>query len=359
MQTLTVTTTNDSYPIYIAASLLNHSALLQRHIHGQQVMIISNETVAPLYIDKILPFLNQNYQCNHLLLPDGEAHKNFYSFSQILDALAMNKHHRDTTLIALGGGVVGDITGFAAACYHRGVHFIQIPTTLLAQVDSSIGGKTAINHSMGKNLIGAFHQPKAVIIDTDTLATLPEREFHAGLAEMVKAALISDKKFFSWLSDNIKSVIAREPKALIYAIEQACLIKCNIVTEDEKEQGVRALLNLGHTFGHAIEQNLGYGKWLHGEAVAVGILMAAHLSNHLGWLSAKELTQIQDIFTQTKLPLKLPSEIKCDKLLAAMEGDKKVLGNQLRLILLKSIGHAVVTDAVSHAMIQRVVKEHG
>lgn len=358
MQTITATYSQGSYPIYIGANLLHDQALLQRHVRAQQVMIITNTTVAPLYLDSVLKAFANDYQCDHLILPDGEATKNLAQLSVIFDELVNQQHHRDTTLIALGGGVIGDITGFAAACYHRGVNFIQIPTTLLSQVDSSIGGKTAVNHAQGKNLIGAFHQPQAVIIDTDTLKTLPTRELHAGMAETIKAAIIKDADFFHWLQNHLEFILRHDPNILTTAITRACQIKCNIVALDEKEQGCRALLNFGHTFAHAIEQNLGYGVWLHGEAVGMGMLMAADLSVRIGRLTPKALTQIRDILTQTNLPLNLPSQIKCDTLLAAMEGDKKVLANQLRLILLETIGRAVVTQDVDRNTLTQLLRDY-
>lgn len=355
MKTLVATHPQGEYPIYIGSQLLAHADLLQQHVRSTQVMVITNETIAPLYLNKVLSALSNTPQCDVTILKDGEKNKNLDTFSIIIDTLAEKNHHRDTTLIALGGGVIGDMTGFAAACYHRGVHFIQIPTTLLSQVDASVGGKTGVNHPKGKNLIGAFHQPQAVVIDVDTLQTLPDRALRAGFAEIIKSALIQDENFFYWLKDNAQSILDLTPTPLVDAILRACTIKRDIVAEDEKEQGVRAHLNLGHTFGHAIEHNLGYGTWLHGEAVATGLLMAAHLSRSLGWLSPQAYADIDSLIAEAGLPRNLPPQIKCDKLLAAMKGDKKVLENKLRLILLQSIGQAVIrSDLSDEALIQAI-----
>ncbi len=348
------------YPLYIGKGLIENQALLRQHIRSKQVMIVSNDPIAALYLKPVRDAFN-DYQCDVMLLPDGEQHKTVEQVSKIWDALAEKQHHRDTTLIALGGGVVGDMTGFAAACYHRGVDFIQIPTTLLAQADASIGGKTAVDHPCGKNLIGAFHQPVAVIMDINTLSTLPDREFRAGISEIIKAALIKDKDFFQWLENHIEALLAQDPQIIIETLQRACQIKCDIVTADEKEQGMhsqRALCNLGHTFGHAIEQNLSYGDWLHGEAVALGIIMAADLSVTKGWLSEEERTRIKDIFTQIDMPKHLPSEIKCDTLLATMWSDKKVINNQSRLVLLKRIGQAVVTTDVTEKEISELLAHY-
>jgi len=336
------------YPIYIGTGLLDSAELFQQALPGTQVMVVTNETIAPLYLDKITRHFSRvsHIQCDQTILPDGEAYKTLQVWQAILDQLIRHHHHRDTTLIALGGGVIGDMTGFAAACFQRGVGFIQVPTTLLSQVDASIGGKTAINHPLGKNLIGAFYQPQAVVIDCDTLKSLPDREFRSGIAEIIKAALIRDASFFSELEQQLPKLLARDPDVLIRTITRACRIKCDIVAADEKEHDVRALLNLGHTFGHALEQNLGYVTWLHGEAVSVGMLMAAELSKRLGWIDGESLTRIHDILIQAGLPVRLPSSIECAKLLAAMKVDKKVLRDRLRLVLLTGIGHAVVTEEV-------------
>ena len=345
-ETLLIKTKSKSYPIYIGSDLLENAGLWREHIHGTQVLLVSNEVVAPLYAEKIrraLAFV----QCDTFLLPDGEAHKDFEHWYAILDALVENKHHRDTTLVALGGGVVGDMTGFAAACYQRGVDFIQAPTSLLAQVDASIGGKTAINHPDGKNLIGAFHQPNAVLIDIETLATLPDREYRSGLAEIIKAALISDVNFFDWIEQNISGLLERQHEVIMHAVTVSCQIKSYIVSQDEKEKGVRALLNLGHTFAHGIESILGYGTWLHGEAVACGLVLAAQLSCRRGSLSENEVSRLINLLQKASLPTVLPNEVKYDRLMQMMKMDKKVSNNQLSFILLEGIGKAIICQTVS------------
>ncbi len=346
-KTITAKTATTEYPIYIGENLLNQRTLLNHHIVNQQVLIVSNETVAPLY----LTTLQQSFidsVCDTIILKDGETYKTLTQVNAIWDRLIKKQHHRDTTLIALGGGVIGDMTGFAAACFQRGVGFIQIPTTLLAQVDASVGGKTAVNHPGGKNLIGAFHQPRAVIIDIDTLNTLPEREFKAGLAEIIKAALIKDVEFFTWLEKNITALISKESSALQHAIARAVEIKRDIVAADEKEHGVRALLNLGHTFAHAIEHNLGYGQWLHGEAVAAGLVLAAKLSVATQSLSQHTCDRIQALIQQCDLPTDLPTKLTPDQLIASMQNDKKVLNQQIRLVLLNDIGSAIITSTINH-----------
>ncbi len=354
---LIVTYPGGEYPIYIGTGLIDDQSYLKRHIKSKQVMIVSNETIAPIYLATICEQLN-DYACDSVILPDGEQYKTLETMSTIINALAEGGHHRDTTLIALGGGVIGDMAGFAAACYQRGVAIIQIPTSLLGQVDASIGGKTAVNHPKGKNLIGAFHQPVAVLIDIDTLQTLPDREFRTGIAEIIKAALIKDANFFQWLEDNIETLLNRDQNAITHAIIESCRIKRDIVAQDEKEQNVRALLNLGHTFAHAIEQNLGYGVWLHGEAVAMGIILAADLSHKQGLITHKDLTRIQAIFTQVGLPKQLPQHLKYDKLLATMEGDKKIINSQLRLVLLKSIGDAFITNEITPIEIKNLLCQY-
>lgn len=323
---------------------------------SSRALIVTNTTVGELYLKPLLAKLT-SVNCETLIIEDGEQFKTLTTFNKILDALANGKHHRDTTLIALGGGVVGDMTGFAAACYHRGVAFIQIPTTLLSQVDASIGGKTGVNHPMGKNLIGAFHQPQAVIIDTDTLHTLPDREFRAGIAEIIKAALIQNAQFFDWLCTNIDSISRRDPGILATAIERACIIKADIVALDEKENNIRALLNFGHTFGHAIEKILNYGTWLHGEAVAMGILMASELSVRLGWLQKSDNARIIDLITKTGLPTRLPKEINHEALHEAMTSDKKVLRDQIRFVLLRDIGKGVISNEVPESTLVELLKD--
>ncbi|KOR28667.1 3-dehydroquinate synthase, partial [Achromatium sp. WMS3] len=308
MITLNLELGKRSYPIYIGNGIINDSTLIQPHLVSNQVVIVTNDTIAPIYLQQVQDAL-ANYNVHTVILPDGESHKNLATWSQIIDALLTYKATRHCTLIALGGGVIGDMTGFAAACYQRGIAFLQIPTTLLAQVDASVGGKTGINHPLGKNMIGAFYQPRCVIIDTNTLNTLPKREFIAGISEIIKYGLIRDQEFFAWLESSLPEILDKDPKIIARTIELSCQNKADIVAADEQETGQRALLNLGHTFGHAIETNLGYGKWLHGEAVAVGISMAAELSARLGWLTITERDRIIKLITQAELPTKLPSNL--------------------------------------------------
>ena len=343
MKTLQVDLGERSYPIYIGGGLLDRAELLSTHIPGQQVLVVSNDTVAPLYLERVLQSL-AGFQCRSVILPDGEQYKTLDTANTIYDALLQNRFDRHCTLVALGGGVVGDITGFAAATYQRGVHFIQIPTTLLAQVDSSVGGKTGVNHPLGKNMIGAFHQPRCVIADTDTLNTLDDRQLSAGLAEVIKYGLIRDADFFQWLEHHLPALMARDADRLIKAIERSCQNKAEVVAADEKEAGQRALLNLGHTFGHAIEAGMGYGAWLHGEAVGTGMLMAADLSQRLGWLSGEQLTRVRDIIAAARLPVRTPPELDAERFLALMAVDKKVQAGKIRLVLLKGIGTSLVSD---------------
>lgn len=356
VRTLKVELDTRSYPIYIADNLLQDPKVWAHHLRSNQVLIVSNETVAELYLDRVKQAFKQQ-QCDVVLLPDGEQYKNLTTLSKIFDALLNNRHRRNTTLIALGGGVICDMTGFAAACYQRGVAFIQIPTTLLAQVDASIGGKTAVNHPLGKNMIGAFHQPQAVVIDTSVLKTLSNREFSAGMAEIIKAALIQDKDFFNWLEKNIDKLMQREPDTLATAIERACAIKATIVAADEHEiTGQRALLNLGHTFGHAIEQVLGYGNWLHGEAVATGIVLAAEVSQLQGWIKTEDVERIKKLFLAAQLPIRLPPQIQYDKMTAAMAVDKKLQNAALKLVLLKAIGKAELISDVDTRQVRQVLE---
>ena len=331
------------YPIYIGDSVLSEQELIDKHIVSNQVLIVTNEKVAPLYLKYIEERL---YGLNHdvLILPDGESTKSLDSLNQIITRLMEKKYSRTCILIALGGGVIGDLTGFAAACYQRGVKFIQIPTTLLAQVDSSVGGKTAVNHPLGKNMIGAFYQPSAVLIDTSVLSTLPEREFSAGLAEVIKYGLIRDKPFYEWLEENIELIMNRDNKALTYTIERSCANKAEVVAEDERESGVRAILNLGHTFGHAIETALSYQGWLHGEAVGCGMLMAADLSMRLGLMEQEQADRIKSLLVRAKLPTKIQKGIKLKQMLENMKVDKKSRDGVLYLILLNDIGDAVITS---------------
>jgi 3-dehydroquinate synthase len=334
-----------SYSIFIGSQQLAYSDL-SVHINGKQVLIVSNETVAPLYLETVTNLLHDKH-VDVVVLPDGEQYKNLDTLNLIFTKLLEQKHDRGTTLIALGGGVIGDMTGFAAATYQRGVAFIQIPTTLLSQVDSSVGGKTGVNHVLGKNMLGAFYQPKAVIIDTQTLDSLPQRQFSAGMAEVIKYGLISDYAFLQWLEQNNDSLLNRNPEALRYAIERSCINKAKIVSADETEQGVRAILNLGHTFGHAIETFQQYQGSLHGEAVAIGTVIAAHMSHFAGWLSKSDLHRIQSIFRSFLLPVTPPVEMTSADFLALMGRDKKVMDGRLRLVLLKGLGQAFVSSEFS------------
>ena len=355
MTTLTVDLGERSYPIYIDNALLGQAELLKQHIPGNSALIVSNETVAPLYLEKTRSMLS-GLKNEAVILPDGEKYKNLEVLNQIYDSLLRNRFDRNTTVIALGGGVVGDMAGFAAASYQRGVHLIQIPTTLLSQVDSSVGGKTGVNHALGKNMIGAFYQPKAVIADTDTLDTLPDRELSAGLAEVIKYGLICDADFFSWLENNMEKLLNRDKEALSYVIKVSCQTKADIVPADERERGQRALLNLGHTFGHAIENGLGYGEWLHGEAVAAGMCMAAIMSRQMGWIEDEETKKIINLIEQAKLPSKAPASMSAEKFLELMSVDKKVIDGVLRLVLMKGIGKSLVTDDYNQEDLTTAIK---
>jgi len=345
-----------SYPICIGSNLLEQSELITQHIPGNSALIVSNETVAPLYMDAVEKSLS-HIRFKTLVLPDGEEHKNLNVLNSIYDTLLENRLDRNTTLIALGGGVIGDITGFAAATYQRGVHLVQIPTTLLSQVDSSVGGKTAVNHPIGKNMIGAFYQPKAVIADTNTLNTLEERQLSSGIAEVIKYGLIRDISFLEWLESNIDKLLDRDPVALAYAIERSCRNKAEIVAADERESGQRALLNLGHTFGHAIETGMGYGVWLHGEAVASGMVMAARLSNKLGWISESDVSRVIDLLERANLPITAPEQMTADKFIELMSLDKKVSDGILKLVLYKSVGKAVISKDYTDAILRETISE--
>jgi 3-dehydroquinate synthase len=358
-KTLDVDLGERSYPIYIGAGLLSQSALYQPHIRGRQIMIVSNETVAPLYLDKVRDALC-GYQVEQVILPDGEEFKSLEILNRIFDALLANRFNRNCCLVALGGGVVGDMAGFAAASYQRGVDFVQVPTTLLAQVDSSVGGKTGVNHPLGKNMIGAFHQPRCVVADTDTLNTLDDRQLAAGVAEVIKYGLIQDAEFFSWLERSMDQLLARDTEALIYAIKRSCQCKAEIVAADERESGRRALLNLGHTFGHAIETGTGYGSWLHGEAVAAGMAMAADLSARHGWLSESDVKRIRALLIRAGLPVAPPAEISRQRFLELMSVDKKADDRGLRLILMDAIGTAkVCSDFDRTLLIQTLDRKLG
>ncbi len=357
MQTLHVDLGERSYPIYIGHKLLGEPQWLTPHIHGKQVMVVSNETVAPLYLDTVLSSL-ENYQTATVILPDGEQYKNLDVLNTIYTALLENRFDRSCTLLALGGGVVGDMTGYAAASYQRGVDFIQIPTTLLSQVDSSVGGKTGVNHPLGKNMIGAFHQPQCVIADTDTLNTLDDRQLSAGIAEVIKYGLINDLPFFEWLEQNMEKLIQREPSALAYAINRSCEDKARVVAADERESGSRALLNLGHTFGHAIETGMGYGNWLHGEAIAVGMVLAAELSQMKGWISEEVTHRIRAILQKGALPVQAPDTMSSQQFIELMAVDKKVIGGQLRLILMHALGLSTIEKGIMTSELEQMLDHH-
>ncbi len=344
-----------SYPIYAGKDLLGKENLFSENIKSKQVMIVSNTTVAPLYLGKVMQSLKK-FDVASVILADGEQYKTLDAVNDIITALLEKRFSRNSCLVALGGGVVGDITGFAAACYQRGIDFIQVPTTLLAQVDSSVGGKTGVNHAAGKNMIGAFHQPQAVIADTSVLVTLNDREVSAGLAEVVKYGLIRDARFFDWIEDNIDSLVNRDSKALAYIIEQSCRNKADVVAEDERESGLRAILNLGHTFGHAIETGLGYGTWLHGEAIALGMLMAADLSHRMGWIAEEVMERIENILLKLNLPVTLPDNFDTGRMRELMSVDKKAKDGKLFMILLKGIGEAVVTDKFDEDLLMETLR---
>lgn len=355
MHKLQVELGNRSYPIFIGEHLLtNNDNVFLSYIKGKQVLVVTNETVAPLYLNQLMELL-KGYQCHTCILPDGEQYKNWQTLQLIFDALLEAECTRKVTLFALGGGVIGDMAGFAAACYQRGVDFIQVPTTLLSQVDSSIGGKTGINHELGKNMIGAFYQPNEVIIDVTTLKTLPERQLSAGLAEVIKYGLIADSDFFNWLEKHIEDLKALKTSELIKAIEWSCKIKAAVVALDEKEVGLRATLNLGHTFGHAIESHQGYGNWLHGEAVAVGTVMALEMSYRLGWIMADERNRAINLLAKAGLPTVPPANMTVEDFLGYMRVDKKTLEGQIRLVLLKGIGVATVTSEFSAELLSAIL----
>lgn len=344
-----------SYPIYIAEGLLLESALLKQHITASQILIVTNETVAPLYLGGLEAQLKDSFDVKTVVLPDGEKFKTLECLNNIFDSLLENRCNRQVTLIALGGGVVGDMTGFAAASYQRGVNFIQAPTTLLSQVDSSVGGKTGVNHRLGKNMIGAFYQPQCVLIDTSVLSTLPDRELSAGLAEVIKYGAIASAEFFEWLEQNMAKLLARDMEALTYAIKKSCEMKADIVAQDEKESGIRARLNFGHTFGHAIETHVGYGGWLHGEAVSVGMCMAVDMSYQKGWLSKESANRVRKLCAQAQLPVIKPSEMREGDFIKNMKVDKKNVSKSIRLILLKELGEAVIYDCDDDTEIKAVI----
>ena len=355
MEILNVALADRAYPIFVGQGLLSNIELLRPYLRQPRVAVVTNATVAPLYLAQLAETLRvSGIEVFEIVLPDGEEYKNWQTLNSIFDVLLERRCERSTTLIALGGGVVGDMAGFAASCYQRGMPFIQIPTTLLSQVDSSVGGKTAINHPLGKNMIGAFNQPRLVVSDTDLLSTLPDRELRAGLAEIIKIGLIRDIVFLEWLEANIGRLLRREPGALEYAICRACRNKAEVVVADEHENGERALLNLGHTFGHAIEAGMGYGEWLHGEAVAVGTMMAVELSNKLGWINSSDLERVERLFVRAGLPVRSPV-MNVNRYLELMQHDKKVVDGKLRLVLLRQIGHAVVSDVATQSEIAQAI----
>ena len=355
IQTLTVKLAERSYPIHIGVEVLTNTNLLLPHLKQKKVVVVSNTTVAPLYLDRLRSTLEKaGISVLPVILPDGERYKTWETLNLIFDSLLGAHCERSTTLIALGGGVIGDMGGFAAACYQRGMPFIQVPTTLLSLVDSSVGGKTAINHPLGKNMIGAFYQPKLVLADIATLDTLPDRELRAGLAEVIKYGLIRDPEFFVWLESNMENLLAREREALAYAVYRSCANKAEVVAADERESGERALLNLGHTFGHAIETGLGYGEWLHGEAIAAGTLIAAELSRRLGWIDEALVARIESLFLRAGLPVR-GAPLGVTRYLELMRHDKKVQDGKLRLVLLEDIGKAVIFDGADEEMISAAI----
>lgn len=351
---VTVDLGDRSYPIYIGSGLLADRQIITSHINGEQVCIISNDVVAPLYLEKLKELLT-GYQVSEFILPDGEAEKTLDNIAQIYDALLSNRLERNVTIIALGGGVVGDMAGFVAATYLRGVNFIQVPTTLLAQVDSSVGGKTGVNRPLGKNMVGAFYQPQCVLADTDTLNTLPDKELRAGLAEVIKYGLINNLDFFNWLESNTDNLKRRDEGSLIQAIKTSCEEKAAIVGADEKESGIRAILNLGHTFGHAIETAMGYGTWLHGEAVATGMLMAADLSWRIGNLTIQDVARVKKLLQAAGLPVVPPESITNSEYLSLMSRDKKNIQGSIRFILLKKIGKALISSNVAPEVLEQTL----
>lgn len=357
MKTIKIDLGNRSYPIYVGSGLLDIPELYAEHIKGKQILFVTNETIAPLYLDKVLQQL-KGFSTTQVILPDGEQYKTLEILNQIFDTLLANKFGRNATLIALGGGVIGDMGGFAAACYQRGIPFIQIPTTLLAQVDSSVGGKTGVNHPLGKNMIGAFYQPQCVIADTDTLKTLDDRQYSAGMAEIIKYGLIRDADFFCWLEDNMDALLARDKQALAFAIERSCRNKAEVVAEDETESGVRATLNLGHTFGHAIETGMGYGQYLHGEAVAIGMCQAADLSRRKAWLGNADVERICALLTKARLPVYPPNSLRPEQFLQLMSVDKKNVDGEIRLILLKAIGLATLPIYIDEMLLRQTLESY-
>jgi len=357
MKILSVALNEKSYPIYIGSNLLTQKELLLKHIKSKQVLVVSNTTVAPLYMHQVVDNLT-GFQVETFELPDGEQYKTLEYISDLFDRLLSLKFNRNATLIVLGGGVVGDMGGFAAACYQRGIAFIQIPTTVLAQVDSSVGGKTGVNHELGKNMIGAFHQPQCVIADMAVLDSLDDRQFIAGLAEVIKYGLIRDLDFFQWLEVNISKVLKRDKAALSYIIERSCQNKAEIVAADEFESSIRATLNLGHTFGHAIETASGYGHYLHGEAVSIGIGIAADISKQMGWLTESDLERILTLLKKSRLPIISPTDMTVAQYMELMLLDKKNVDGKIRVILLESIGKATLPFSIDSVSLQTMLKNY-
>ncbi|BAH83468.1 3-dehydroquinate synthase [Candidatus Ishikawella capsulata] len=359
MEKITVSIGKSSYPITIASGLLTNLITFLPLEQKSTVMIVTNQTLAPIFLKEITQHLNkQGIKVNNVILPDGEKYKTWESINYIFNELLNNLHGRDTILIALGGGVIGDLTGFAAAIYQRGIKYIQIPTTFLAQVDAAIGGKTGVNHELGKNMIGAFHQPIAVIIDTDFLLSLSSRQFASGIAEVIKYAVIFDEQFFYWLEQNIDALISLNPQALEYCIRRCCELKANVISSDEKEiRGIRVLLNFGHTFGHAIEAYMGYGNWLHGEAIAVGMIMAARTAEHLKIFQSQHTNRIIALLQRAKLPVNGPIEMKATDYLPYMQRDKKVFSKKMHLVLPTKIGSAILHKSVSDKILVAAINE--
>lgn len=360
MQTLTVNLEERSYPIHLGENLLSQGKLITPHLTGQQVLIVTNSSLAKLYLPELKSSLlvaNPNLTIKSHLIPDGEEHKNLAELEKVWQLLLTEKFSRNASLIALGGGVVGDLTGFAAACYQRGVNFIQIPTSLLAQVDSSVGGKTAVNHPLGKNMLGAFWQPSLVMIDINTLKTLPGNQLATGMAEVIKYGLLGDLEFLAWLEENMTQLMQGNSQLLTQAIKTSCTIKAQIVAEDEREGGKRALLNLGHTFGHAIEAFTNYSSWLHGEAVAVGMWLATSLCVKLGWLTQADLTRVENLLLAANLPVKPPKGMQVADFIEKMQLDKKNVDGQLRLILLKQLGQAEIVNFTQHQLLEECLAE--
>ncbi|NVK25172.1 MAG: 3-dehydroquinate synthase [Gammaproteobacteria bacterium] len=354
MEALKVSLGERSYPIYIESGAMVNSSFFVPHIQGKKVVVVTNTTLKPLFEDKISQALD-GYDVDIFCIEDGEAYKTLASYEKIMSHLLEHNYGRDVTLVALGGGVIGDITGFVAATYQRGVDFIQVPTTLLSQVDSSVGGKTAVNHPLGKNMIGAFYQPKAVVIDIDTMNSLPAKEFAAGMSEVIKYGILGDKPFFEYIEQNQQAIKTKQPDVMTYIIQRCCQNKADIVAQDEKEAGLRALLNLGHTFGHAIEAEMGYGVWLHGEAVAAGMVQAAELAATRAWLTAEEVEQIKALIASFDLPIAGPEQMSCADYIKHMKKDKKVQADTIRFVLPKTLGRAILVKDVTESELQQIL----